>query len=446
MAAGLRAASITVSLRGPDGSQVENREWSTSSIDLLAVASPWRTFRWYKGQRHYSGTYWSATMHDHVIYESRLELARLLFADFDLSVRRVVAQPFLLKAEVDGAVRKHIPDYLLVTDEGPVVVDVKPLHRLSKPEVAFTFGWTREAVEARGWKYEVWSEPPTAELENVRFLSGYRRDWLFDRGLVDELRVADLNGVSLRRAACGGQLARSPGGASSISGLSLAVDARVHGGPRPAVQPGALAQENGVTRAGARVGVGTHFRYDGETVEVVEMAATTAGNEVVLKDRHGRLLRLSLRELLFADRAALIPEGPGPSSDDAEEIASVVLGQLDEKDRQQILERAEHIRELLTGYRSGSTELACEGEPRAPYAPTLSLTPAMRRKLRNSESLIALFDAGSPTTADTVRPAWYSGQVPRHGPSAGPMTDGWRPRWKSWSSTSESRSHHARWS
>ncbi|MER6769121.1 hypothetical protein ABT389_05100 [Streptomyces bacillaris] len=60
-----------------------------------------------------------------------------------------------------------------------------------------------------------------------------------------------------------------------------------------------------MTRAGARVGVGTHFRYDGETVEVVEMAATTAGNEVVLKDRHGRLLRLSLRELLFSDRATL---------------------------------------------------------------------------------------------------------------------------------------------
>ena len=30
-----------------------------------------------------------------------------------------------------------------------------------------------------------------------------------------------------------------------------------------------------MSRAGARVGVGTHFRYDGETVEVVEMAATT---------------------------------------------------------------------------------------------------------------------------------------------------------------------------
>jgi hypothetical protein len=201
MAAGPSAASITVSLRGANGSLVENRDWAASSIDGLAAATPWRTFRWHRGQRHYSGTYWSATTRDHVIYESRLELARLLFADFDPSVRSIVAQPFLLKAEVDGAARKHIPDYLLVTDEGPVVVDVKPLHRLSKPEVAFAFGWTREAVEVRGWRYEVWSEPPAAELENVRFLSGYRRDWLFDRGLVDELRGAQLDGVSLRRAA-----------------------------------------------------------------------------------------------------------------------------------------------------------------------------------------------------------------------------------------------------
>ncbi|MFJ7492411.1 hypothetical protein ACIQZB_14375 [Streptomyces sp. NPDC097727] len=75
-------------------------------------AAPWRTFRWYKGQKHYSGIYWSTTVRDHVIYESRLGSARLLFADFDAAVRFVVAQPFLLKAEVDGKLRKHIPDVL----------------------------------------------------------------------------------------------------------------------------------------------------------------------------------------------------------------------------------------------------------------------------------------------------------------------------------------------
>ncbi|MFI9567846.1 TnsA-like heteromeric transposase endonuclease subunit [Streptomyces phaeoluteigriseus] len=82
---------------------------------LLQTAHPWRTFRWYRDQKHYSGTYWSATMRDHVIYESRLELSRLLFADFDPSVRAIVAQPFLLQTVLEARVRRHIPDYLLFT-------------------------------------------------------------------------------------------------------------------------------------------------------------------------------------------------------------------------------------------------------------------------------------------------------------------------------------------
>lgn len=54
-------------------------------------AVPVRPFRWSWGGRHFSGVYWAATVRDHVIYESRLELTRLLFADFDPSVRGVVA-------------------------------------------------------------------------------------------------------------------------------------------------------------------------------------------------------------------------------------------------------------------------------------------------------------------------------------------------------------------
>ena len=191
------SVTATVSIRQQRGVLVEDRDWSTAPVDLLQSACPWRTFRWYKGQKHYSGTYWSATVRDHVIYESRLELSRLLFADFDLSVRGIVAQPFLLKTVLDGKVRRHIPDYLLLTGQVPVVVDVKPLHRLSKPEVTFTFDWTRRAVESRGWRYEVWSEPPAVELENIRFLAGYRRDWLFSTEALEELRDADLDGLLL---------------------------------------------------------------------------------------------------------------------------------------------------------------------------------------------------------------------------------------------------------
>ena len=52
--------------------------------------------------------YWSSTQRDVVIYESRLELARLLFADFEPSVVGIVAQPFLLQTEVKAKQRRHI--------------------------------------------------------------------------------------------------------------------------------------------------------------------------------------------------------------------------------------------------------------------------------------------------------------------------------------------------
>jgi hypothetical protein len=58
-------------------------------------------------------------------------------------------------------------------------VDVKPARRPTDPKVAFTFEWTWELVEARGWRYEVATEPIAVELENIRFLAGYWRDWLF---------------------------------------------------------------------------------------------------------------------------------------------------------------------------------------------------------------------------------------------------------------------------
>ena len=88
------------------------------------------------GQCHYSGTYWSATERHHVIYESRLELANLLLADFDSTVHHIVAQPFSLRAEVDGQFRRHVPDYLLDTDGGPVVADVVRTERMAHPKIA----------------------------------------------------------------------------------------------------------------------------------------------------------------------------------------------------------------------------------------------------------------------------------------------------------------------
>lgn len=192
--------SVQVSIRSSADGSEGSLPWELATTEVLSSAAPWRMFRWHKGQRHYSGTYWSATERGHVIYESRLELARLLFADFDTSVKHIIAQPFLLSAQVEAAVRRHVPDFLLLSDTGPIIVDVKPRLLLSKPKVSFTLAWTKDVVERRGWRYEVWSEPPAAELGNLRFLAGFRRDWLHDGNLMEELRTADFEGVSLGEA------------------------------------------------------------------------------------------------------------------------------------------------------------------------------------------------------------------------------------------------------
>ncbi|NVN49360.1 TnsA-like heteromeric transposase endonuclease subunit [Mycolicibacterium hippocampi] len=186
-----------ISVRSKDSLEEVCTEWDRAPLDLIGNAAPWRTFRWRHGQKHYSGTYWSATEQAHVIYESRLELARLLFADFDTAVCRIIAQPFLFRARIDRRVRRHVPDYLLLTHSGPVVVDVKPSSQLDDPKVRFTLDWTRILVERRGWRYEVWSEPPVTELETIRFLAGFRNAARFDPELVNALKArADLKGAA----------------------------------------------------------------------------------------------------------------------------------------------------------------------------------------------------------------------------------------------------------
>ncbi|MFF8996309.1 transposase [Streptomyces sp. NPDC014983] len=104
----------------------------------------------------------------------------------------------------------------------------------------------------------------------------------------------------------------------------------------------------------------------------MEFASLATGMEVILKDARDRLVRMSVRELLTSDRAEVIPTDSGPTADDGE-LVSVVLARLTKEERKDVLERAEHIRETLTGYRSGSEELARPGEPRPEYAPDLSL-------------------------------------------------------------------------
>jgi hypothetical protein len=190
------ADSPQLSIRMHDGEivRVPARQLSAA---LMADTKPLRTFRWYKGQPHYSGTYWSSTEATHVIYESRLELSRLLLADFDPTVSRIFAQPLMIRTKVDGRWRRHTPDYLLIAGGELRFVAVKPQRRLEDPTVVATFAWVREVVESNGLSFEVASEPPQPYFDNVRFLAGYRRESSISDEALATLRARSLAGISI---------------------------------------------------------------------------------------------------------------------------------------------------------------------------------------------------------------------------------------------------------
>jgi hypothetical protein len=143
-----------------------------------------------------------------VVYESRLELARLLLADFDPQVVQIYAQPCRLRARVGGRWRLHVPDFLLVLADGNVrLVNVKPADRLLDPKIAEALAWPGELVEGHGWQYEIWSGADPVLLANVRFLAAYRRAGVVPEGEItrawEMVQDGDPLAVAERRLAVG---------------------------------------------------------------------------------------------------------------------------------------------------------------------------------------------------------------------------------------------------
>jgi hypothetical protein len=183
--------------------------WKDANPAALIDALPWRRFPCFLGQRNYSGLYWASTERTLVGYESRLELSRLTMLDFDRRVKRIASQPFCLVAAVDGKRLKRTIDYLALTDEGPRAIDVKRRDELERIDVHDVLEQTRRVVEARGWIYEVVCEPDETHYANIKFLAGYRRDWLFQKDVLAEVRetVAKNPGQPIRAIL---ELATSP--------------------------------------------------------------------------------------------------------------------------------------------------------------------------------------------------------------------------------------------
>lgn len=187
-----RIESRTVELRyrQSDGTFTETT-LDRLPVDEVAEGLPVRDFRSYKGRRHYSGWYYATTGERLVAYESRLELARILLADFDPDVVAMAAQPFQVCAPDGDRMRRHVPDLLLVhADAGVSVVDVKAPTRLQDSRTQEQFSWMRRVCSGPGWAFEAWSRADPVLLDNVRFLAGYRRRQVIDPQALEKVAEA----------------------------------------------------------------------------------------------------------------------------------------------------------------------------------------------------------------------------------------------------------------
>lgn len=119
------------------------------------------------------------------------------------------------------------------------------------------------------------------------------------------------------------------------------------------------------------VRIGTRFSCEGAIWELIEINSQYGGEVVAANGAYVR--RMTMTELLHDTRHRFLPIDPHRGDDEFKETSALLLGQLSAKESAEVHDRAGHIREVLTGYRSGSAELALPHEPAPQYDPTLPL-------------------------------------------------------------------------
>lgn len=111
----------------------------------------------------------------------------------------------------------------------------------------------------------------------------------------------------------------------------------------------------------ACLAVGSRVAHDGDEWSVVALT----GSHVTLEDRRTKRTRAVEITQLSALPNCLLDVPPVPPTPSI----GPLLANLGESELHEVGERAAHVRELLTGYRSGSAQDALTHEPRDPYRP-----------------------------------------------------------------------------
>lgn len=135
---------------------------------------------------------------------------------------------------------------------------------------------------------------------------------------------------------------------------------------------------------------GSRFVFDGETVEVTGLE----GGRLTLRDARDRWQTVGLS--VFLARAVAFDITADDLADDADDVdaaaaaggggaALVVpvgtsLATLSSAERRRLTARAGHVREVLSGYRSGTASIVGPGEPRSQYDPARPLAERVAAK------------------------------------------------------------------
>ena len=149
-----------------------------------------RGFAWRYGQRHFPGLWWSATISDHVGFESWLERDCVMLLDFDPDVVAFSSQPFWLWWTEAGRTRRHAPDFFARLRDGrAVVIDVRADDQIPVKD-AEAFAVTAGACESVGWAYQRVGAVDAVLAANLRWLAGYRHSRCFHRERAARLHQA----------------------------------------------------------------------------------------------------------------------------------------------------------------------------------------------------------------------------------------------------------------
>jgi hypothetical protein len=148
--------------------------------------------------------------------------------------------------------------------------------------------------------------------------------------------------------------------------------------------------------------------------------------------RH-RAKLVAVRELLSSEDTRLLPVGQIDETDEEQgKSIGVILAELDDQERDEVLQRAEHIRELLTGYRPATPNSHDPTNHESSTTHAVHCSAGTRQRLTSSMLAQEPCNGGCKHSARAVRPAWP--KVPPTARSAS-IRVGWKPRLRSWLNT-----------